>query len=374
MANRNIEKKEEKTKPGKKILNFLLTETNRRKLSQHLKDRARTKMIRQVSHDRESHLEDILRVCLKHISPITAPLVLISQISDSGGVLLSRLLDGHSEIHAYPCAFAFENPEKHLWPKIDLRDKPEHWLEIIFEKIDIENIQEDFKQDEKGGHRIPHIFLPVLQERIFLKYLASLATIKTRDVFDAWMTACFGAWLNYQNHGDGKKYITAFTPELANLKENMESFFEIYPDGRLIYLVGNPHSWYISALQAEPEKYADVNWSVMRWKERLRSVLWTKERFTDHACLIKVEDLVNKPESVMRHLAEFLGLQYDPTLLIPTFNGDPISVDGSFKMAAVDVIKGQSKDYPTLGNDQSKIIAEMTKDDYQEFLNETVRF
>ena len=59
MANRHIEKKVEKTKPGKKILNFLITETNRRKLSQYLKDRARIKMIRQVSRDGESHLEDI---------------------------------------------------------------------------------------------------------------------------------------------------------------------------------------------------------------------------------------------------------------------------------------------------------------------------
>jgi hypothetical protein len=232
----------------------------------------------------------------------------------------------------------------------------------------------DSNRTKKGNHEISHIFLPVLQERIFLKYLATLATIKTRDVFDAWMTACFGAWLNYQNHSQHKKFVTVLTLGLVTLKENMESFFEIYPDGRLISLVGNPHNCYNSALQAEPEKYADVNWSMMPWKESLHSALWAKERSRDHACLIKVEDLANKPEQIMSHLAEFLGLQYDPTLLIPTFNGDPISVDGSFKMAALDVIKRHRKDFPTSSNDQSKIIAEMTKDDNQEFLNETVRF
>ena len=76
----------------------------------------------------------------------------------------------------------------------------------------------------------------------------------------------------------------------------------------------------------------------------------------------------------MRHLAEFLGLQYDPILLIPTFNGYPISADSSFKVEKVEIVKRHNKEIPTLSSVQSKIIAEMTKHDYMNFLNETVRF
>ena len=74
----------------------------------------------------------------------------------------------------------------------------------------------------------------------------------------------------------------------------------------------------------------------------------------------------------MQHLAEFLGIQYDSDLLIPTFNGYPISVDDSFKTAAVDIINHPGQEIPTLSSDQSIIIAEMTKADYQTALKETV--
>ena len=76
----------------------------------------------------------------------------------------------------------------------------------------------------------------------------------------------------------------------------------------------------------------------------------------------------------MPYLAEFLGLGYDPILLIPTFNSDPISIDDSFKMAALDAVRHYRKADPNLSRDQSRIIAKMTQDDYQKFLNETVSF
>ena len=74
MTDRHLKKVAQKPKLGKKILNFLITEPNRKKLKRHLKAKARIKMVRQVSHDREIQLEGILNACLNHISPITVPL------------------------------------------------------------------------------------------------------------------------------------------------------------------------------------------------------------------------------------------------------------------------------------------------------------
>jgi hypothetical protein len=51
---------------------------------------------------------------------------------------------------------------------------------------------------------------------------------------DAYMTSYFGAWLNNQNYSGEKKFITAFTARLAMGQDNMEAFFDIYPDGCLI--------------------------------------------------------------------------------------------------------------------------------------------
>jgi hypothetical protein len=293
---------------------------------------------------------------------------LISQLPHSGGSLLNRLFDGHPGIYAHPDELMNAVAAKIPWTEIDPKDDSQRWIEFFFDYLNSQNIPPGFKPDTNQKGTLPFVFLPLLQKQIFLKYLNTIKLIKPRDVVDAYMTSCFGAWLNYQNHSQHKKFVTVLAPGLVTLQENMEAFFDIYPDGRFIYLVANPQNWYSSALRAEPAKYADVKWSVMGWKESLNSVIGSKERFADRTCLIAVEDLVNKPEPVMRHLAEFLGLQYDPILLIPTFNGYPISADSSFKVAEVEVVERHGKDYPNLDSDQSKIIAEMTKDEYPDLV------
>ena len=374
MYYQTIKKMDTKGKLGKRIIRALISEKNQNQLSVRLKDRSRTRMIKEYCNKKDAGLKALFQTCLKHISPVTTPPVFISQMPHSGGSLLNRLFDGHPAIYAYPDELLNGVPAKIPWSEFDSLDDPQRWIEFFFDYLNPPNISQRFKPDPNHEEALPFVFLPLLQKQSFIKYLNTIKPIKPRDVFDAYMTACFAAWLNYQNHSQLKKFVSVSSPSLVTLKENMEGFFNIYPEGRLISLIGNPHNWYNSALQAEPEKYADVNWSVMRWQQSLHSALWTKERFADRTCLIRVEDLVNKAESVMPYLTEFLGLEYDPILLIPTFNSEPISIDDSFKLAAVEVVKRHRKDYPNLDKDQSKIIAKMTEDDYQKFLNETVSF
>ena len=378
MVDRELKKVAKKPKLGKKALNFLITDTNRRKLRRRLKDRAeekaRTKMIRQVSRHGESHLEDILHICLKHITPLTTPLALISQAPYSGGSLLNRLFDGHSKIYAYPSALVPVNTAKNFWPKIDLAHKSEDWLKIISNHFDLKTFRAGFKPDEKGGQRIPHMFLPVLQERIFLKYLASLATIKTRDVFDAWMTACFGAWLNYQNHGYDKKFVTALAPGLAMQPENLENFFETYPEGRFIELVREPAQWFVAVSGHEPKTYGDTEWAIKRWKENVRAVMETRKKFDDRICFIKFESLIDRTESVMSHLAEFLGISYEDILLEPTFNGIPIQLACGQKTDNSDAKLQSFTESKTLDENQRVLIEKMTFADYQSALQHVVAF
>ena len=44
----------------------------------------------------------LCRMRLRHLRPVTEPLVLISQVQRSGGTLLSQLFDMHPQCHAHP--------------------------------------------------------------------------------------------------------------------------------------------------------------------------------------------------------------------------------------------------------------------------------
>jgi hypothetical protein len=374
MISQYIKKMITKKKLGKWIISRLISEEKRIKLERYLKDGPRRKMIRQVSNSGTSHLEDILQVCLQHISPVTAPLALVSQLSCSGGLLLTRLLDGHSKLHACPHAFAVNAPNKGSWPKIDIKGEPEEWLNIFFKAVAVTGIREGFKQGDEDNARFPFIYLPILERQLFIKYLESVQPLNMRHVFDAHMTACFGAWLNYQNHGPDKKFITAYAPGLTMQNEAINNFFEIYPDGRLISIIRDPVHWFASASKREPQIYGDIESALGHWKKSVRGIMETREKYGDRICIIQFDSLIDRTESVMRHLANFLGITYEDVLLKPTFNGIPIQPSENIKTGRPLGKRHDFTESKTLDKDQRALIEKMTAADYQTALQHVAVF
>ena len=313
-------------------------------------------------------------MCLERVSPVISPLVLISQIQRSGGSLLSQLFDSHPEIHAHPSELMIGYPKKHIWPRIDLNDNPEHWFEILFEDMIIEHMREGYKKGKKQSRTFPFIFVPSLQREIFLNYLDSVQSITLRDVLDAYMTSYFGAWLNNQNYNGQKKFVTAFAPRLSMIKENMDFFFDIYPDGRLISLIRDPKNWYPSALRHGPKKYGDIRRALSQWQESAQAMLWNKKRYGDRVCIVKFEDLVSKTRAVISYLAELLGVEFDDILLIPTFNNFPIKANTSFELEDHGILKSTLSRYKSLTAQELDSIEKMTSETYPLVLNEAVIF
>jgi hypothetical protein len=370
MTDEHIQKEAKKSETGKKVLNFLITETNRRKLSRLLKNKARTKMIRQLTRKQESHLDDILRNALKHITPVTEPPVVISQVHHSGGYLLNRLFDGHPELNALPHEIGSDTPETGHWPGINFDHKPRDWFKILYKEVDSTIIWKKFRRSDTNSADIPFVFVPLIQEQIFLNYLESVETIERRDVIDAYITAFFGAWLDYQNLSGDKKFTTAYAPAFATQPESMESFFEIYPEGQLISLIRKPEDWFACVHSLEPEIYGDVSKSIRCWQKSVRAVMEVNRKFGDRVCLIRFEDLIGRTETVMRFVSEFLEISFEDLLLTPTFNSIPLQPAKSPKADNMDGPFGCFIGATELDHEQRKMIAEMTKEDYQTILEQ----
>ena len=320
------------------------------------------------------YLETLYQACLEHTRPVTSPLALISQIQRSGGTLLSQLFDGHSELHAHPHELKIGYPTKYTWPKLDLKDDPSRWLETLFEYSVLGHFKKGYKKEKKRDDAFLFLFLPSVQREIFLDYLGSLGSLTLRDVFDAYMTSYFGAWLNNQNSSGHKRFITAFTARLSMNRDNMESFYETYPDGRLISLIRDPKNWYPSAIRHKPRICRDIQEGVDLWKKSAQSMLLNKERYGDRVNIITFEDLISKTESVMRYLAEFLEIKFDNILLEPTFNKYPIRANTSFEADKSGIINSTLNRYKTLAQDELRFVESMTKEMYKEVLRLAIRF
>ena len=343
-------------------------------IGKYVKIRYRIWMLRKESNESKLHPEDLSRMCLEHVLPVISPLALISQIRGSGGSFLNQLFDGHPELHTHPHELMVGYPEKHHWPRIDLNDRPENWFGILFEDIVSRYNQEGYVKGKEDKETFPFVFIPALQRKIFLDYINSVQSITVRDVFNSYLTSYFGAWLNNQNYNGQKKFITAFSPRLAIIKENMELFFETYPDGRLISLVRDPKNWLPFARIHWPEKYDDVSVALHQWNECAQAMLWNKEKYGNRVCLIRFEDLLSKTEAVMSYLADFLGIEFDDVLLVPTFNKLPIKVDTSINAEDHDLADKPQSSYTPSTGDELDDIERITSEQYSLLLREAVRF
>ena len=80
------------------------------------------------------------------------------------------------------------------------------------------------------------------------------------------------------------------------------------------------------------------------------------------------EDLVQRTQSVMNYLADFLGIQFVDILLTPTFNKIPIKPNTSLKLEKPGIMLSALERYKTLCREELNIIEELTGDAYAQVI------
>jgi hypothetical protein len=308
-----------------------------------------------------------LRVRRENVEPVDQPLALICQAPRSGGTLLGRLFDGHPQCHAHPHELQIGGRRPEEWPSFLNDEGPEVW----WSKLEEERLGQMF---EKGKRQIPlkapkdsqeeHYYLPFLlppslQRTFFLEEIERRAPITSeRQVLDAYMTSLFNAWLDNQNvRGGEKRWVVAFSPRRA-WGEGLDKLFELYPDGRLISILRDPQSWFTSAQGRDPD--ADPEALIGQWKRSAREMIEAKERHAELVCVVRFDELVRDTEATMRALAAFLGIDYDPVLATPTFNGYPVGANSSFEVSATGVVTDPVERYKEIlsASERKRILRE----------------
>jgi hypothetical protein len=306
------------------------------------------------------------RVRLGHVVQVREPMVLVSQIQRSGGTLLSRLFDGHSECHAHP--YELKIGRKARWPKLDL-GAPETWFEALYEDKVAQHLVAGWSKPglkETEVDVFPFLFLPRLQKHLFDDCVAAQPVERQRDVLDSYFTAYFNAWVDNQSLNSGpKKLVTAFTPRTSLDPKSLERFFRDYPDGWLVTIVREPRAWYASASRHRSE-YGDLDAALELWRASATAAIEARERYSERVVVLTYEQLVQDTETTMRGLAERLGLSWDPNLLVPTFNGRPVRANSSDPVAQYGVLTGRAEAWrEVLDADAVARIEELAGDLYE---------
>jgi hypothetical protein len=288
---------------------------------------------------------------LDWVRPVREPVVWICQPPRSGGTLLLRLLDSHPQLHNYPSVFGFTNSET-IWPAAkELMGSADEVLSGAFAKMSLEKFNRI--GIAKQSSNMPQDSYPIYFDQdwfreIFVRYDIGASP---RDRFNAFFTAVFNAWRNYQSLYFEKKYVvghmTMRWSALAKYRQNFQRFFETYPDGYVVFITREPDDWMASytALKHATPYTGDPKEAADFYKSYYRNAISLLD--SGKLILLRFRDLVLDGESTMRALSVRLGIDWNPLLLRPSFNGAPWYQNSSFELkrtASIDsAVIGQGK-------------------------------
>jgi hypothetical protein len=274
-------------------------------------------------------------VSARQIPFIDAPLVLVSQIARSGGSLLAQLFDGHPQVYAHPFEIRIWHPEKPDWPELDPAGDPSAWFDALDDEKWVRLTERGFAKTGRNPHasEIRYAFtLSVDEQRLrFLELVESRAISRQRDILDCFLTSFFASWQEWEPTGR-ERLVTGFMPDTATRPGSVERFRRDYPDGKLITIVRDPRSWYASSAVTHYRREG-VAPAVAEWLHHARLV---RERVSGPDAWVRgilFDDLVLEPETTMRGLASFVGIDFDPCLLQPSYLGQPLLPNSSFAVS-----------------------------------------
>jgi hypothetical protein len=298
------------------------------------------KSARRLFSSQTDDLDNICRMRTGRIIPVEQPLFLVSQVQRSGGSLMAQLFDGHPECHAHPGELHIGHPKKYNWPNLDLGGTPDQWFDLLFERNLPDYAREGFikvprhirSSYDNSEMRYPFLFLPKLQRKIF-RICCERGVSTQRDILNCYMSSYFNAWLDYQGlYSDEHKCITAFTPRLSLHADSVERFFNDYPNGKLVTVIRDPKTWFVSYVNKKPDERGHIAEAMSRWKQSSEAALANRKRWGDRIILITFEGLLQNIEPTMRSLARDLDLTFHECLLTPTFQGMPIRANSTFQV------------------------------------------
>jgi hypothetical protein len=265
---------------------------------------------------------------------VDQPMVLISQTQRSGGTLLNTLFDGHPQLHVHPYELHIGHPKKYDWPVLDLTAGAEAWLEILREQFVERLFASGYRKkpnmgDLDGYPVLPFTLAPSFLERLFTLVCAEREPRSPREVIDCYLTSFFNAWIDCQGLRDlPKAWVVAFGPRLA-WGESRARFIADYPDGRLVMVHRDPRAWYASASRFS-RRYGELDEALELWGRGAEEIVAAKTESPERVFVLTYEALVGEPERAMRALSAWLGIEWHPILLEPTFNRQPTMANSSY--------------------------------------------
>lgn len=253
-------------------------------------------------------------------------LLMISAGFEHGGNVTHRHLDGHSRLNVYP--FESQLGNRNFSDFLASVERVQYRYPEFPEGLSAHELYEQIIDEElktflrkRNGSKFRDVPLDMdegVRTQVFSDLLGKGPHFR-RAVIEAFFRSTFAAWMNHCN-GDGRDNVyVGYSPAIGIDADRMVRDF---PNVRIAHIVRNPFSAYRDTKRRpfpQPLTKYLITWNIYHSTVEMFSKI-----YPDNVRIFRYEDLVGDKASFMRAMSGFAGVEFEPSMLYPSWNGTEI--------------------------------------------------
>lgn len=252
--------------------------------------------------------------------------VLISAGFEHGGNVMHRHLDGHSRLLVYPFESQLGNRTFNDFlasvERVQYRypEFPEGLsAEDLYEQIIDEEMKTFLRKKIGSKFKDADLQLDEADRIAEFKRILGQPPYPRRHVIEAFFRATFTAWRNHHTRPQTNMTYVGYSPAVG---VDAERIVRDFPQVRLIHVVRNPFSAYRDTKRRpfpQPLSKYLITWNIYHSTVEMYAGM-----YPDNIRIVRYEDLVEDKSAFMHKLAQFIGIDFEPSMLFPSWNGTKI--------------------------------------------------
>jgi len=249
--------------------------------------------------------------------------VMISAGFEHGGNVTHRHLDGHPNLLVYPFESQLGNRNFNDFlasvERVQYR-YPEFPEGLTANELYEQMIDEEMKTflRKRNGSKFKDADCQ-LDEKDRIKAFESFlgkGPYTRKSVVEAFFRSTFQAWKNYYVQPKAEMTYVGYSPAIGI---DADRIVRDFPDVKIIHIVRNPFSAYRDTKRRpfpQPLSKYLITWNIYH-----STVEMYAKMFPKNVQIFRYEDLVGNKEKFMHEVSKFIGVEFNPSMLYPSWNG-----------------------------------------------------
>lgn len=256
--------------------------------------------------------------------------VMISAGFEHGGNVTHRHLDGHPQLLVYP--FESQLGNRDFKDFLGTLERVQYRYPEFPEGLSAADLYEQIMDEEmktflrkRNGSKFKDADLKMIEanrKKAFCDRLGNKDFYRRSEVIEAFFRSTFDTWENYYIKPNDDMTYVGYSPAIGIDADRMVKDF---PNIKIIHIVRNPFSAYRDTKRRpfpQPLSKYLITWNIYH-----STVEMYAKMYPNNVRIFRYEDEVADKSMFMHEVAKFIGVDFNESMLYPSWNGKKIDAD-----------------------------------------------